>query len=498
ELIRRWDHLGSRWKEIIASRSERMLAALRDALVSEDPTLGAHACYATVWIREYDLAPLLINLAESADHPHRDLAAQSLLELAELLYEELASPYSPVHGGDPNVKRTRMIAALEKSLERWPHHHRREVLEAFLLLCPRDHALVKQVLNNPHDPTYLHVIDLLAQSRQPGIMRLLLSYLDDRRAPSAALQTLARRSDKIFVARLLKKIGFEPTAAARRNLKKIRDFPWMHEDPARLDALDDAGQHAVVQMAVLSSMKRDDVLPMLERLLRSGKPGGRRAAAEGLSDFQGAEANELLLDALADDDPLVQVAAMSRLRQRSLPGSMPRLLELLESEHETVRGAARNCLSEFSCTRFLAAFDMLTPEARHSTGKLVGKIDLQAFQTLREELTSGVRGRIFRAMDAAVVIGVVADLEEPLLVLLKSDDYLYRAKAAETLRHCGSDKSRQALRERLLDPHQAVQQAVEASLLHLSRTAAAPPPPPTADPTPLLSDVPSFFSPAAE
>jgi HEAT repeat protein len=493
ELVRRWDGLSSPWKEIIASRSQRITDALRQALVSDDPELPANACRATVRVREYDLAPLLINIAESSGHAHRDLAAQSLLDLAESLYEELASPYAS-RVGDPHVLRTRMVAALEKSLARWPQHQRREILEAFLLLCPRDNAFIKQVLGNPHEPTYLKIIDLLAHSRQPGIMRLLLSYLEDRRAPTAALQTLARRSDKIFVSRLLKKVGFEPTVIARRNLRQIRDFPWLREDPSRIDALDEAGQHSLVQMAVMSSMKRDDVLPLLSRLLKDGKPAGRRAAADGLGQIQGVEANDLIMAALDDDDPLVQIAALSRLRQRSLPGAITRILELLDSEHETVRSAARSCLAEFSCARFLAAFDMLTPEARESTGKLVGKIDLEAVATLREELSSGARGRVFRAMEAAVAVGVVADLEAPLRKLLKSEDHLYRAKAAETLRYCPTDSVRQALRERLIDPHAAVQRAAEESLLHMTRASA----PPSADTVPLIPGLPPLFSPAAE
>lgn len=479
EVVRRWDRLSLRWKEIVAEQPDCLSHALRQAVVGETGPMCVNACHATIWLREYDLAPLLINVAESSSHAHGGLAGHTLLRLAELLHDELAAGRKGARRGDPYIVRTRVVTALEKSLARWAQHQRLEILESFLILAPRDNALLRQILNNPHDPTYLKVIDLLAHSRQPGVMRLLLGYLDDRRAPTAALQSLARRGDRTFVTRLLKKVGYEPSAAARRNLRLIRDFPWLRNDFERIDGLDDAAQHAAAQVAVFSSMQRRDVLMLLERLLRQGKPGGRRAAAAALRHFQGVEANQLVLEALQDQDPLVQVAALERVRQRGLPGAMARLLELLESEHETVRSAVRKCLSEFSCSRFLAAFDLLTPEARQSTGSLVRKVDLTTLSTLREELASTVRNRRFRAVEAAEAMGLVAELEASLLDLLRTDDHLLRAKAAHALRHCDTDRTRHALRECLLDDHPNVQEAAEASLLHLRQgNSAAPSGPP--------------------
>ncbi len=473
ELVRRWDRLSTSCREIIAERPDRLAGALRDALVQGDSALGSNACHAAIWLREYELAQVLINVAEATTHPHSELAAKTLLRLAELLYEEMTSPRDRTQARDPQAARTRMAAALEKSLLRWALHQRREILEAFLLLSSRDNSTLKRILDNPHDPTYLKTLELLAQSRQAGIMRLLISFLDDRRPSTAALQTLARRSDKTFLAGLVKKVGYEPSTAARRNLKLIRDFPWLRSEPEKLDGLDEAGQHAVVQMAVASSMKRSDVFATLERLLRHGRPGGRRAAAEALRQFQGADAGRLVLAALHDSDPLVQTAVLSHVRQRNLPGAMTRLLELLESNHETVRTATRKCLGDFNCERFLMSFDTLSAESRQSTGALVAKIDLHATSTLKNELASPSRNRRIRAVEAAADLGLVSALEEPLLGLLQENDHLLRARTVEVLRYCNTPRTRQALRERLLDAHPTVQSAAESSLLYLSRSEAA-------------------------
>lgn len=471
EIVRRWDRLAPPWKEIVQEHSERLCGALRDAIVQDEELLFANACAAAVWLQEYDLIPVLVNVAEAPIPPRAAQAAATLLRLAELLAEEVASTGVRSRRAAPLTVRARVVAALEKSLARWPQHQRSEILEAFLLLCPRDNATLKHILNHPHDPAYLKVLELLAHSSQPGIVRLLLSYLDDRHAPSAAIQTLARRNDPGFLTGLFKKIGYEPSAAARRNLKLIHDIPWLRRNPARLEEFDDSAQHAAVQMLAASSVKPSEMLPLIEYVLKKGKPAGRRAAAEALRRLHGVDANRLVLEALYDGDPLIQAAALGHVRQRALPGAMARVLELLESQHETVRAAARKCLADFTCARFLLAFDMLSPEARESTGKLVAKVDPQAATTLAAELESPSRNRRIRALEAVVAIGLAPALEERLIAILNEEDHHLRIKAAEALRYCPSPRTQNALRERLLDPHPAVQSAVEASLVAISSNA---------------------------
>jgi HEAT repeat protein len=127
---------------------------------------------------------------------------------------------------------------------------------------------------------------------------------------------------------------------------------------------------------------------------------------------------------------------------------------------------------------------MLTPEARQSTGQLVGRIDPQTVPTLRAELASMSRNRRLRAIEAAAAIGVAPALEGPFLKILESDDHLLRAKVAEILRFCDTPAVRQALRQRLLDPNPTVQRAAEETLTELSRNdKAVPSPDPTTDTT---------------
>ena len=172
--------------------------------------------------------------------------------------------------------------------------------------------------------------------------------------------------------------------------------------------------------------------------------------------------------ALESGDPAIQAAVVPQLRQRGIPGALSRLVEQLDSPHELVRQAARKALAEFSAERFLAAYDLLDDEVRHTTGALVRKIDPAALTTLTEELKSPSRTRRLRALGAANAAQVIVELEPRVLKLLTDNDHIVRTEAARVLAACDTPTSRRALREALLDRSVTVQEAAEYSLRQLA------------------------------
>jgi HEAT repeat protein len=213
-----------------------------------------------------------------------------------------------------------------------------------------------------------------------------------------------------------------------------------------------------------SGIPRAQAFSLVEYLLVHGKPGGRRAAAEALDQFRGADANLLALEALDDEDPAVQARILVQLRGRGIPGALARLVEMVDSPHQLVRDAARNCLAEFSFARYLSSFDLLDEEVRASTGELVRKVDPQAPAMLRAELTSAVRSRRLRGLAMARALGLVEEAEDAIVRLLNDEDHLIRAEAASALGKCNSAAARRALARALADRSPAVQEAVRASL----------------------------------
>jgi HEAT repeat protein len=477
ELLRRWGALDGRWKGLIKRHRGRMIWALRDAVLGNDARLCASGCDAAVWFREYDLIPALLNTLSDPVNPSADLVATTLLGLADQLYEELASPPEDGTRRDPQLVRQHVVGGLETSVQRYVCHKRREVIEAFLLLASRDNVTFKLVIQDPRHPAFVVLLETLAKSPRPGVIRLLLNSLEDPHAPSAALSVVGNRADLPFIRYLLRKIGREPSPVVRQNLKRITSIAWLRTLDACLGPCDDALQHGAVRLVLAAGVPRQQALALIEHLMRNGKPGGRRAAAEALNEFSGAEANTLAMMALDDADPNVQAAVLAHIRRRGIPGMLSRLIDLLESPQLVVRQAARKSLAEFSFKRFVGAFDMLDEEVRRSTGALVKKVDPQAVALLQTELRARVRTRRLRGLLIARAMDAVEEVELLVIELLKDEDHLVRAEAATALASSSSDDSREALEEALGDRSLVVQEAAKKSLAARPELARRGPPP---------------------
>ncbi len=472
EILRRLPAQGDRWRPTIDARRGRMATALRDAVLGSDPQLCASACQAILWFHEYDLMTALLTAAEDETNPNSKLALDTLVELARLLYDELAQPRDYRNRRDPQTLRRNAVGALEAAVARYGKHRRREIVESFLLLVYRDNATLQQILHDAHHVASVPVADLLATSEQGGVVRLLLSLLEDPHAPHVALTSLARRSDPKFVEHLLRKIGSEPSKTIALNLKRIEQFAWLHGGHDVVDQLDGLGQYAVVQLAVHSGMKRREAFELVRHLLAAGKAEGRRAAVQALAEFTGADANALVVRALDDEDPLVQAGAAAQLRSRGIQGALGRLIELLDSPHAAVAQAARDSLAEFNARRFLASFDMLDEEARRTTGALVKKIDPRTVPLIKEELSVHSRTRRLRALRMAVVVGVAPWVETEVIVLLGDEDHVVRSEAAAALGACRSPTATAAVQSALGDRSQIVREAAAGALEQMQRPMA--------------------------
>lgn len=470
EVLRRLHKLDRSSRELIEQKPGRLSHALRDAVLASDDQIVANGFRATLWLREYDLVPTLINALEDETNVHRDEAAQTLIELARLLRSELLGQRDPRTRRDPELVRSRVVECLEQSTKRFSQHKRLEPIDAFLQLVTQKNATLKQILADPHHGTYLALVAVAQRSQHVGVTRLFLDFLDAKQAPSTALNILAHRSDEGFLAQLFEKIGDKPSSTVLQNIKRIDSIAWVRsEDKSMLTKLDEAAQATAVRFVMLSSMKRLEVFSTIAFMLEFGNVGGRRAAAEALAEFRGGDANKLALHALGDVDPQVQAHALRQLRPRGLPGALQHLIDRLNSPHEAVRQAAREGLPEFSFQRFLSAFDTLDDNVRVRTGALVRQVDTQAVPLLMQELQSKVRIRRIRALEVARTIGLVRELEPTVLELLREEDHMIRVEAAEALSACPTPSALQALRDALMDNSVIVQQAVERSLRALEQ-----------------------------
>jgi HEAT repeat protein len=111
----------------------------------------------------------------------------------------------------------------------------------------------------------------------------------------------------------------------------------------------------------------------------------------------------------------------------------------------------------------------LSPQARQTTGRLVRRIDPQALLRVRAELEAPTRSRRQRALEMVVALDAVVDLLEAVAALLSDEDQYLRVEAIRVLAMADTKRTRQILRDALLDPQPLVQEAAEAALHVLSR-----------------------------
>ncbi len=464
ELVSRLHAVDEPSRQIIRRHSSRLTQALRDAILGEECQSFSNACRAAVWFREYDLVPALIHVGEDPSSPRAEPAARTMLELVKLLADELAGPLKGAGLRDREILRRHAVELLERSVEGFAGHHRREIVDAFVLLIKRDNAVLRKVLNDSHHTAFRTLVDVFLKSPSPSVIGLLLGFLHDPRAPVAVLSVVSKRQDLRLVRLLLREIERESSNALVNNLKRVRSIAWLPIADRMLDELEEAGQPAVVKLAMDSGIPRAAAFATVKRVLLHGGAEGRRAASKALEAFNGAEANSLATQALNDEDPQVQANVLMQLRHRGILGALPWLVQKVDSPHAVVREAVRASLDEFSFQRFLAAFDMLDEEVRHSTGTLVKKVDHRTIPQLRAELESPAGTRRLRALAIARIIDAVPPLEETIVRLLRDEDHMVRAGAARALAYGETLASRGALQEALHDRSAAVQEAARRSI----------------------------------
>lgn len=475
EIVARFHALDDGSKDLLKKNARRFTLALRESVLSNDRQTCLNGCMAARMLREYDLVPPLLHALEDESNANSDLAGETLMGLIHLLCDDLSPGQGSDLRRDPEITSRQVLGALEGSVQRFGKHRRGEVLDAFLRLAPNDNLVLKQLLENPFDPAFRVLADLFVKSTQPSILRILVGFLDDPRAPSSVLGILGKRADREFVECLLRKIDERPSHAVAQNLKRMESLAWLKNNIALLDDLDEPLQRAAVQLAMGSAIPRPQAFSTIEHMLLRGKAAGRRAAALALEEFQGAEANALALKALDDSNPEVQAAVLQQLRRRGIPGALGRLVHSLDSSQIEVRRAARECLGEFSFAEFLKNFDMLTEEARQNSGELVKKVDPHLAPQLRAELSSRSRRRRLRGLAITQLLGVAAQVESGVLRLMHEDDHMIRAAAAAALGRCHSRASRDELLEALGDRSLTVRESAAKSLEQRGESLPAQP-----------------------
>ena len=433
-ILERWHTLSPHQREFLQEGRGRMSSALRDAVLSGDAQLFANACELVEHFQEFDLVSTLVTLAENQKSPHAEAATRLVWRLVQQLSELIHQPNDDRKRRNPNAIRLNVLESLERSVERYRTHQRTELIEAYVVLCGAESTVLRKILDDPHHPCYLTVINTLTQSQSVGVIQMLLRSLQNEHCSPNLRNVISKRDDPEFVSQLLEFADQGFSAKTVKNLARIRSFAWLQHGERGFDNFEEQDQARCVKLIASSGVKSDEFLDLLESVLKNGGPNARLTACEALASISGDRGNHLVLDAIADGDPQVQASATRQLRDRHVPGAMVILMKQIDSPHDEVRKATCEALAEFSFSNFLVGYEGLNDEARSSTALLVKKVDSACAEGILKEMESGSRKRRLRAIEIAELMDVIPQVSDGLLQLLEDEDHLVRAAAAEACR----------------------------------------------------------------
>jgi hypothetical protein len=432
------------------------------------------ALAAILTFRLYDVMPALTAVLSTPNDPLSlfQPAIRIIEELTEAFYLELGGQNRPERHCDYDTLRKRMTGTLEEAVQQYSVHQSQEVLEAFLTLAKPQSVVLRRILQQPDETVHAPLVEVLKTSQRGGVVRLLLSFLEDPQMPNVARNVLTEREDVKFLENLTKHVGAKPTKGVLESLTTVKTIAWAQPDHPVFEQLDGDCQEGLVTILVHSALTRSQVLDTLGYLLLHGKPAGRRAAARAMEHFRDLRVTKLIRDALNDSDPLVLATILPQLRPRQVPDALSLMIRMVDSPHEEVRAALGKAMPEFTFRQFMNNFDVMPEALLPTTGHLVRKIDLKAQKELAAELEglSPVRRR--RAVQAAAAMGLVRHMEQEIIARLSDDDHMVRIASAKALAECDTMPSWEALRDAMLDKSVIVQEAAEASLMSISQSLA--------------------------
>lgn len=467
-VLGRWGQLGSYQKQLVAKRRGWITDALRRAFAAPAGESFWGACLAARETGDYAQIPHLISVVmQNPSPPITELASQTVLHLADRLREELNRTRDYRTRRGPQLQRSQVLSSLERAVRGFQQHGCKELIEALLLMVDRRNATVAQILRDPSDRAFAPLLDLLVTSARPGIMELLLDFLDDPQTPLSALHAAMRRRDAKFVRLLCRKIGGMPTAVVRDNLKRLDNVPLMRQPSALLQMLDPSELPGAVQSAVCTSIPQQQKLEFIDRVLQEGGVLGRRCAARALASLPGTEANAVVVRTLGDDDGEVRALVARQLRQREIPDAVMLLVSFLEAPQPALREAARESLADITFDRFLSAYDQWDEETRLSEGQLALQVDPQFIGKLVMELLSPSRTHQRRALEITQLLGLGHQVEPTLAELAGDEDQYVRLEAVRLLASLGTPLAQEILRVALHDKSALVQEAARQGLPEL-------------------------------
>jgi HEAT repeat protein len=472
EIIRRVPRLHETVRESLESQIDRISGSLRQALLHGDAELRAHGLELLRATENFELIPALLEMLKDNRAEITDLAAETMRDLIDRLYEHSHSGKGSRRPGRylRNVAQINhnVLSGFDRALSEYSElSHQRDVVEAVMILGEPDNFAVKKALVQSGGECRQMTSVVLMTGKHPGVMQLALDYMSKNYPPPKVFEVVTSRDDPEFIAHFLRWFPKRLTPQQQRNFQQVQSVAWIDADRPSFEGLSPALQPALVDFVSASGLASDVKLRVQEWVVHHGTREGRLAAANMLGMMDDAVVQEIVTNGLDSQDEEIQAWATGQLRSQEVPEALTLLVDRLDSPLPAVRDAAREELKGFDVATMLDMFENISPETCLRAGQLIRKIDPDCFDKLRQELESPIRSRRIRAARGAHLLGMQTELQSSLLLLLDDNDPLIRRTGISALTAVRTPELIQALVGLLEDENPRVREEASRALSSL-------------------------------
>ena len=440
--------------ELVNNNRVKLIPGLQGAIVAEDPTLARQAFRLAYSQNFYEVLPTLAAycLGPGAQEKSSTSLNNDFLKFLDKYTAALAKNNPSEHQLLYNHLLPEFSKILVQKIKDYRFTRNEFTLTVYLRLYPffseagidRDLYLQLRLLGSP---VYVAAYRRLLKESESYLFRFITQCLDRLNPPPLVPQIISERADIPFLMALFKSIKKPLTLEHKTNLANLPPLAWLGQIDSFLDKFDAEAQCGLVLLIQNIKLTEDELQTYLLKIFEFGSGQGRVAALSALTILTGTGIDRLIWDASGDDDPAVQVEALTQLNSRAIPHAASRIMQFVESPHEEVRDTIQKLLPQFRFNRFMQTFDQLDEESRRRMFMVVKRLDKQTPTELTKMLTASEP--LVRAK-ALLCIGYCSDIvplvEDALCEILARDEVsTLRCRAAEQLVAGRRDESRSTL-----------------------------------------------------
>ena len=473
-IIRNFDPADPDAVALVNSNRDKLISGLHGAIVDKDVDLARQAFRLAYSQNFFEVLPTLAAycLGPGGQEKSGLSLRGDFLHFLNKYGEALANDDPSEHHLLYTVILPEFARVLVQKVKEYRFTKQELTLTVYLHLFPyftnagSGHDLYMQ-LRLSNSPVYVAAYRRLLQESEPYLFRLITQCLDRLNPPPVVPLIISERADIPFLDALFKSIKPPLTLELKTNLSKLPPLTWMSQIDSFLDQFDADAQYGLVVLLQNANLPEAELQAHLLKIFEHGTGVGRTAALSALAPFSDAHIDRFIWEAAGDTDPAVQVEALTQLSSRTIPGASSRIMQFVESPHETVRETIQKLLPHFRFNRFMQTFDQLDDENRRRMFNVVKNLDKRTPDELTKMLQAEEPLLHAKALLCIDYSREIVPLVEDALcgILANSEVPTLRSKAAEQLVAGQQDTSRTMLVQALhRDANQDVRAAARKSL----------------------------------